>query len=230
MKCYFHIGSTLTTGKGSSTPKRGSGFLILVAILAFHNCFAGVPSPTYTQSMFRRAMAKDNFYVSGMLSSNPLYVLVTIRDPRSQTERMVCILGLSLTQAIREEYGLPDTPQGYRKAFEIAVSTPNRAFEFKNRRARELVAPLYTPQQLAEVRKFLQGKSSKQLEAEARVDLLKAPNEQSSLTKIYRRQNGKRFWSSYQYRAAVAHVLLEHGVPVCEAVETSVLCVGQGKD
>jgi hypothetical protein len=178
----------------------------------------------YTQAMFRRAMAKDNIAVSGELSSAPLYVLIRLVDARTGRSQAVCTLSTALQGAIAYENHLDVVKDG-RKIYGIAISAPGRTFRFTNYVAREKVTPPYTEQQLTEIRRSIQGKSHEQLRKEANVDLLRPPNQQSAITKLYRREIGKRFWSSVSYRVAVAHVLLERGLPVGEAEDSQVLYI-----
>ena len=177
---------------------------------------AAAASSHYTQEMFRIAMAKDNMAVSGSMSLSPLYVLITLRDSKTHQEREVCTLASYLEGAITTEYHL-DVLKDERRAYDVAMSAPNRVFEFRNRKARQNVAPAYTPQQLEEVRYLLRGRSRARLRREAEADPFKEPNQQSYVTKIYRRDIGTKFWSSDAYMDAVAHVLLEHGVLVGNA-------------
>ena len=106
---------------------------------------------------------------------------------------------------------------GERKAYDIAISTPNRVFEFKKQKARQNVSPIYTPQQLDEVRRLLRGRSRAQLRREAPIDPFREPNQQSYVVRIYRREIGKKFWSSDALMVAVAHALLERGILVGDA-------------
>jgi len=175
---------------------------------------SALASSGYTPDMFRTAMAKDNVAVSGSMSLSPLYVLVTVKDPKTHQEREVCTLASFLTGAIIDEHHLAYDNAGERKAFDIAMSTPNRVFEFKNRKARRNVAPSYTPEQLAQARRLLQSRSGAQLRREAEPDPLKEPNQQSYVTQIYRRDINGKFWSSDALMDAVAHVLLERGILV----------------
>jgi len=178
-------------------------------------CASALASSTgYTREMFRTAMAKDNMAVSGSMSLSPLYVLVILRDPKTHQEQEVCTLASSLTGAIIEEHHLEYDNAGERKAFDVAMSTPNRVFEFKNRKARRNAAPGYTPQQLEQVRQLLRGRSRTQLVREAEPDPFKEPNQQSYVTQIYRRDINGKFWSSDALMDAVAHVLLERGILV----------------
>jgi hypothetical protein len=200
-------------------------------IVLLVTCGTTLSSPHYTDAMFRRAMAQFNGTVSASgrplpprkdgstlvrVSMSPLYVLITVRDPKNGGERELCVLNQQLEGAIVDEYHL-DLVDDQRKIFDVAMAAPHRVFTFTRRKARESVAPAYTPKELAYVRHLLQGRSRDWLLREARVDLMTEPNEQGFVTRIYRRDIGKKFWESDALRVAVAHVLLEHGILVGEA-------------
>ena len=179
-------------------------------------------SDGYSKDMFRRAMARDNPAISGTLSTSPHFVLITIRDSGPDKSRQVCIPSTALTAAIVKEHNLHDEG-AERQAFEIAVANFNHGFNFKSDNARTYVTPAYTPDQLDEVRKLVTGKSKAQLRQEVNVDLWKSPNEQGVLAKIYRKGTGKGLATSYALRVALAHVLLEKGIPVGENTHTGTL-------
>jgi hypothetical protein len=162
----------------------------------------------YTQRMFRRAMFKDNLAVSGVMGLSSLYVLITLRD-RDGDDRIICTGSNFLYGAIHTQYRLPYDTAGERRAFDIAMSAPQRVFAFTNRRAVANVTPNYTPQQVARVRERLAQKNRARLRAE--VD-----PEESDVTHIYRRiyPHHRGLWQSDELRDAVAHVLLERGVLV----------------
>jgi hypothetical protein len=162
----------------------------------------------YTQRMFRRAMVKDNLAVSGVMGLSPLYVLITLRD-RGGHDRIICTGSNFLYGAIHTQYRLPYDAAGERRAFDIAMSAPQRVFTFTNRRAVANVTPNYTPQQVARVHERLAQKNRARLRAE--VD-----PEESDVTHIYRRiyPHHRGLWQSDALRDAVAHVLLERGVLV----------------
>jgi hypothetical protein len=203
---------------------RATGALLLTSVIAS-------ASTQYTEAMFRRAMVMNNGSVteSGRplplaqrtikVGSSHLYVLITVRDPQHGRDQQVCLDQNTLSAAIAAEHGL-DRANDELKIFELAVSAPNRIFEFKNKKARKLVRPIYSEQELARVRQFVRGKSRIELRKQATVDLMKDPNEQTELTKIYRHSVGKRLWLSDSLRLAVAHVLLENGILVGEDVES----------
>lgn len=167
----------------------------------------------YTQEMFRRGV-----YEPGVLvTSAPLYVLITLRDPSSGAERAAAIPGSFLLGAIQTEYHLKlrkttsdddiskALTEQQKKEVQIALSQPNRVFVFRNRRARNNVEPRYTPVMLAEVRRILASRSRKEIFAAAR-------SNKSWLHRIYESEKGAM--DSFAYRDAVAHALLERGILV----------------
>jgi hypothetical protein len=200
-------------------------------ILLLITCGTAFGSAHYTDAMFRRAMAQYNGSVTEegrplpppkdgsfqvRVGMSPLYMLITVKDPKTRTERELCVANQWLHAAVAAEYRL-GVVDDQRKIFDIAVAAPRRVFTFTKKKARESVDPAYTPEQLAYVRHLIEGKSHRWLLREARVDLMKEPNQQGFLTRIYRRDINHKFWSSYPLRVAVAHVLLEHGILVGEA-------------
>ncbi len=200
-------------------------------IMLLITCGTALGSAGYTDAMFRRAMAQYNGSVteSGRplppsrdgsvgirVGMSPLYVLITLQDPKTRSQREVCVLNQPLEAAIAKEHHL-DVVDDQRKIFDIAMDTPHRAFTFTRPKARESIVPIYTPEQLVYVRRLVQGKSRSWLLHEAQLDLMKEPSQQGFVTRIYRHKVGKKFWESDSLRVAVAHVLLEHGILVGEA-------------
>jgi hypothetical protein len=200
-------------------------------VLLLITCGTALASSHYTDAIFRRAMAQYNDSVTEAgqplppakdgsvqirVGMSPLYLLITVKDAKTRAERDLCIQNGWLHAAIASEHHL-DVVDDQRKIFDIAMAAPHRVFTFTHRKARESVAPAYTPEQLAYVRRLLQGKSRSWLLREAQVDLMKEPNQQGFVTRIYRRDINNKLWSSHPLRVAVAHVLLEHGILVGEA-------------
>ena len=194
-------------------------------------CATALGSARYTDAMFRRAMAQYNGTVTKdgrplppskegveriMVGMSPMYVLITLKDPKIGTQRQVCVVNEALEAAIASEHHL-DLADDQRKIFDTAMAATHRVFTFTSRKARKIAAPAYTAEQLAYVRRLLQNRSKNWLLREAKVDLIKEPNQQGFVTRIYRDERGKKFWDSYPLRVAVAHVLLEHGILVGEA-------------
>ncbi len=208
-------------------------------IVLLVTCGTAFGSARYTDALFRRGMAQYNGSVTELgrplppskdgnveirIGMSPLYVLVTLQDAKTRAQRELCVANQWLHAAIAAEYHL-DVVNDQRKIFDIAMAAPHRVFAFKSRKACESVASAYTPEQLAYVRRLLQSKSRDWLLREAQVDLMKEPNQQRFVTRIYRREIGKKFWESYPLRVAVAHVLLEHGILVGEAHDGGMLGV-----
>lgn len=162
--------------------------------------------------MFRRGL-----YEPGVLvTSAPLFVLITLQDPSTGAERAAAIPGNFLLGAIDMEYHLKPRKTSKEDEFKalaelqqrelhIALSQPGRVFVFRNRRARNNVEPRYTPAILAEVRRTVAGKSRKELTRAARAN-------ESWLHRIY--ESRQDAMQSLPYRDAVAHVLLERGILV----------------
>jgi hypothetical protein len=185
---------------------------VLFSILVFAVTTAHAASQ-YTQEMFRRGI-----YEPGVLvTSAPLFVLITLRDPSSGAERAAAIPGSFLLGAIETEYHLKlrkttssddiskALAEQQKKEVYIALSQPNRVFVFRNRRARNNVEPRYTPAMLAEVRRTLDSRSRKEILAAAR-------SNDSWLHRIYESKKGAM--ESFAYRDAVAHAVLERGILV----------------
>ena len=185
---------------------------VLFATLVFAATTAHAASQ-YTQEMFRRGV-----YEPGVLvTSAPLFVLITLRDPGSGAERAAAIPGSFLLGAIQTEYHFrlrkttsdddlsKALAEQQKKGVQIALSQPNRVFVFRNRRARNNVKPRYTPAMLSEVRQTLVGRNRKEI-------LRAAKANDSWLHRIY--ETKKDTMESFAYRDAVAHVLLERGILV----------------
>ena len=173
-------------------------------------------SRAYTEKMFQRAMAKHNIAVTGSFSPSPLYVLITVKEAKSNASTVVCTTSFSLNGAISKEHNLDALEQraGLRKTYEIAISQPGRVFRFQKPEARELVQPAYSSKMLRRARAVLKNKSVAQLKEEVALD-------SSPLTQLYRRDTGSKVWRSEQWKDAVAHVLLERGILVGEGHDTN---------
>lgn len=185
---------------------------VLIAVLVLTVPAAHAES-RYSQQMFRRGLHEPGVVVT----SSPLFVLITLRDPSSGTERAAAIPGPFLLGAIEAEYHLElrkatsdkdelrALVEQQRKEVQIALAQPNRVFTFRNPIARKNVEPRYTPAILDEVRHVLASRSRTQIVAAAREN-------QSWLHRIYERKQDAAKLLAYQ--DAVAHVLLERGILV----------------
>src|SRR6185295_17580104 len=104
--------------------------------------------------MYRRAL-EDN-------TTAPLYVLISLHDDATGSEREVCVSAPFLLGAIHIEYELGYDEADIRKALEIATSQPGRVFSF-NERARANFPPLYSAEAVAAVRQRLESMSDQEL-------------------------------------------------------------------
>jgi len=166
----------------------------------------------YTQDMFRRGLHEPGVLVT----SAPLFVLITLRDPSTGAERGAAIPGNFLLRAIDMEYHLKPRKTSKKdegkalaelqqKELQIALSQPNRVFVFGNHRAQNNVEPRYTPAILAAVRHELSRRSRQELLRAGRAN-------ESWLHRIY--ESKRVAMESFAYRDALAHVLLERGILV----------------
>ena len=182
---------------------------ILLATLCLTVAIAQAESH-YTQQMFRRGLYEDGVLVT----TAPLFVLITLRDARTGSEREAAIPGPFLLGAIDAEYHFGTRRTAHQdiykalaeqqqKELRIALAQPNRVFVFRNPKARNNVEPRYTLQVLQEVRTALAAKSRKEMLAAARAN-------KSWLHLIYESKNDPLRY--FAYRDAVAHALLEQGI------------------
>ncbi|MFZ1220405.1 MAG: hypothetical protein WAO00_14005 [Chthoniobacterales bacterium] len=162
----------------------------------------------YTQRMFRRAMARDNLAVSGSFSTAPLYVLITVCQPKPGKDRLIAVTANLLSGAIHMEHHLSYDVAGDRREFEIAMAQPNRRFCFRSPKAAGNIPIDYSPAILAKVRHRLSDMSVSQLRAE-----LARQGWRGSV----------EWWHTRKYQDAVAHVLLERGILVGQADITGAL-------
>jgi hypothetical protein len=175
-------------------------------LLLLASCATAFAQGRYTEAMYRRAILDD--------STSPLYVLFTLHDSRTGADRMVCTGGNFLVGAIHIEYRLDYDAAGQKRAYEIALRQPGHRFTFTSRKAVKNIDPGYTPQMLAEARQRLSGMSQTQLRHAA---------DSGHIDELCHRGRDVAVWDAWQ--AAMAHVLLEHGVLVGSADRTGLLFV-----
>jgi hypothetical protein len=163
---------------------------VVLAILLV-SCVTASAAPKYTERMFRRAVIED--------STSPFYLLITLHDLKTGTDRVVCTTTTSLLGAIHMEHRLEYDESGMRAAREIALTTPRRRFTFTRRKALENVRREYSDRVLEEVRLAVARLSSAELKR------------LNPLTHIY----AKNGWDAHKaYRDATAHAMLERGILV----------------
>lgn len=176
----------------------------LLILLA--GCVTAAAESRYTDAMYRKAILDD--------STSPLYVLFTLHESKTGADRTVCTGGNFLLGAIHMEYGLDYDAPGMKRGYDIALQQPGHRFTFKNRKALKNIDSGYTPQMLAEARQRLSGMSPGQLRHAA---------ESGQIDQLCHRGHHVAVWDAWQ--AAMAHVLLEHGVLVGSADRTGLLFV-----
>jgi hypothetical protein len=149
-----------------------------------------------------RASAQDNFTPAiRNNSTSPRLLLVTI-EYADHSKRMIATSGQALLQALAKERGFEKWTNWYEVAQTAALVGKNRPFRFTKPDALKLIEPSYTPEVLAEARKKIGGLNSAVLAARLRrtdgfKDIYPADSEQRP-----------------SYQMAVAHILLERGIPV----------------
>ena len=123
--------------------------------LIFLAPLAAMAQSNYTDDTYRRGLANQ--------SSAPLFVLVTLVDTTSGSERTACVDAPFLLGAIHIEYRLSYDDAGIANAMAIALNQPNRRFTFKRAKARANVQPTYGAEIADSMREKLSGKSDVQL-------------------------------------------------------------------
>jgi hypothetical protein len=163
----------------------------------------------YTRPMFALGVRGD--WVSSR------YVLISLRDSRTNSVSSVCIPGSSLVSAIQIEKDWSYAIGGRTKARGYAMRHWKKPFVFENSNALARVHAGYTEKQLSDVRarlsQFSNSDLKKQLRAVRRRD--------AAETELQRLCAARNTPVGYVSRAAVAHVLLERGILVANDQRTS---------
>ncbi|SRR5579884_1311813 len=155
-------------------------------------CSAIATSDHYTHEMFVRALKQGG------------YVLIRLDQPGTKGQsREVCVPETGLIAAIHIEHHLDYDAPGRERALQIALARKNRTFSFTNTKAFNIVKPLYTPSQLADIRRELAKFSESEL-----VSQLQAIRSKVHDLYSHAAPEGSR--------EAVAHVLLQRGILVDE--------------
>ena len=150
--------------------------------------------PIQSQASFEAAVRNH--------STAPPYVLITVVDEKAGKVRSGCTTVNAFMGAIHMEYGLGYDPAGEARATDIALTSQDHVFKFKNRRALENIAFAYSGAVLNEIRGKLSGLSEQQLRDGIATS--------GSLHELYQ---GKRPWQVHDaYRDALACVLIERGL------------------
>jgi len=170
------------------------------------SCVTVAAQSRYTDAMYRKAILND--------STSPLYVLFTLHDMKTGADRTICTGGNFLVGAIHTEYRLDYDAASMKRSYDIALRQPGHRFAFKSRKALRNVESGYTPLMLAEARQRLSGMSRAQLRHAA---------DSGHIDELCHRGRDVAVWDAWQ--AAMAHVLLDHGILVGSADRTGLLYV-----
>jgi hypothetical protein len=126
------------------------GQLCILLLLVSGKCAAtslfGVP--LQAQELFADAVADA--------STSPHYVQYFFETEDGKSHA-TCTLGWNLNLAIRIEHGIPSNRGGIRAAAEIAFSSPDRKFRFKEPAARAALPITFSDEELDVARKNLAG-------------------------------------------------------------------------
>jgi hypothetical protein len=135
-------------------------------------------------------------------STAPNYVLITVIDGSSRSNRVVCTEAPFLLGAIHREHNLGYDKTSLQKVDSLALAQRSRTFKFSNPEAIKNVQPRYTEGILDEVRRALKHYTDDELRQGLRL-------EGTELSKLYDEKPGRAYGA---YRDAIAHVLLERGL------------------
>jgi hypothetical protein len=181
---------------------------ILLMLTGPHAVRAG--QGRYTRSMFALGVRGD--------WTSPRYVLIGMRNPRTNSVSSVCVPGSSLVSAIQLEKNWSYAIGGRTKARGYAMRHWKKPFDFENSNALARVQAGYTEKQLSDVRerlsRFSNSDLKKQLRAVRKRDVIHE-------TELQRLSAARNTPVGYVSRAAVAHVLLERGILVANDQRTS---------
>jgi hypothetical protein len=175
------------------------------AMLATTSGMHSTQSSSYTSSMFARAVSKQ--------STSPLYVLITVRNGNTGAVEETATPAPLLLWALSVEKHLSYDPKSLPELRRIANSEPSRTFVFTSNTVIDRIRRLYTTQQLAEARRFIERVSSDDLRQQIRAG-------ESTVHAFYNHREGQLFQS---YEDALAHALLERGILVGANDRTSLL-------
>ena len=190
--------------------KRTVCLFALLLVLTGSNA-ARAAQGRYTRSMFALGVRGD--WVS------PRYVLISIRDPRTNSVSSVCVPGSSLVSAIQIEKNWSYHIGGRTKARGYAMRHWKKPFVFENSNALARVQAGYSEKQLSDIRARLSRFSNSDLKKQLRA-VRKRDAAETELQRLCAARNGS---VGYASRAAVAHVLLERGILVANDQRTSQL-------
>ena len=148
------------------------------------------------------AIAQDNFALAiRSQSTSPRLLLVTV-EYADHSQRVIVTSGQALLDALAKERGFEKWPNRDEVARTAALVGRDRPFRFTKPDALKTLEVPYTPELLAEVRKQLGTLTADELRNRLR--------KQDGFKGGYPAEPEQRS----RYGLAVAHVLLEKGIPV----------------
>jgi hypothetical protein len=197
-------------GAAGQEMNRALRFAAVFLVFAGANAARSAES-RYTRSMFASAVRSD--------WTSPRYLLLSLRDPGTNSDHLVCIPGSSLVSAIQIEKGWSYAIGARTKARGFAMRHWKKPFVFENSNALARVQPGYSEKQLAQVQARLARFSDAELRSQLRMSKRHSA-EQTELQKMCASPNAPL---AYANRAAIAHVLLERGILVANDARTGQL-------
>jgi len=156
-------------------------------------CLAGLSS---------RATAQDNFTLAiRNQSTSPRLMLVAV-EFADRSQHVVVTSGQTLLNALAKERGFEKWPNANEVARTAALVGRDKPFRFTKPETQKMLDVPYTPELLAEARKKLSGFTTPELRS--RLD------KTDGFKDIYPPDPEQKS----RYKLAIAHVLLEKGIPV----------------
>jgi len=164
----------------------------LLCLLAFAS-LAGAGPAQQSDASYESAIRNQ--------STSPSYVMITVVETKTGVVRPTCTGANFLLGAIVIEDGLSYDRDGATRAMQIALRNRNHTFKFSKQEALRNVERHYTDEELANIRRALQGRSVS--------EVLQAVNSDRTLTELV---HGRTFWERYWgLQEAAACVLIERG-------------------
>ena len=114
----------------------------------------------YTEAMFRHAIENEARHD---YPASPEFVLITVADQKTGAERVVCLLGGFVLQAIERELLASATYGANIDPVKFALAQVDRKFSFRDPRSLQDVKPNYDEATLQRVRALLSSKSNDEL-------------------------------------------------------------------
>jgi len=149
-----------------------------------------------------RAPAQDNFTLAiRNQSTSPRLMLVAV-EFADHSQRLVVTSGQTLLTALAKERGFEKWPNANEVARTAALVGRDKPFQFTKPETQKMLEATYTAEVLAEVRKKLGGLTT--------ADLRSRLDKVDGFKNVYPADPELRS----RYKLAVAHVLLEKGIPV----------------